>query len=374
MDVLVVDDEECLRQSVSYTLRSEGYRVTTACNGREAMEILRANGQQLVVSDWNMPGMNGLELCRAVREADLRRYVYFILLTSHKHPLDTLEGLSAGADDYVTKPFHPRELILRVNTGRRIISVESRDMTIFALAKLAESRDPETGEHLERVRGYCWALASRLQRTFRFGDQVDQEFIRTVYETCPLHDIGKVAIPDAILLKPGRLTEDEFEVMKTHTLHGADTLAAAIKEFPNAGFLRMAHDIALTHHERYDGTGYPQRLAGHQIPLCGRIMAVADVYDALTSKRVYKDAFSHETAKSIIVNDRGQHFDPIIVDAFLEIEHEFLAIRAQYAEEERENGFGSRLANPQTTRSTFGKTETSLTPSDHRTMPLGSIV
>lgn len=283
-------------------------------------------------------------------------------------------ALSAGADDYVTKPFHPRELILRVNTGRRIISVESRDMTIFALAKLAESRDQETGEHLERVRGYCWALASRLQRTFRFGDQVDQEFIRTVYETCPLHDIGKVAIPDVILLKPGRLTADEFEVMKTHALHGANTLAAAIKEFPNAGYLRMAHDIALTHHERYDGAGYPQGLEGRQIPLCGRIMALADVYDALTSKRVYKDAVSHETARSIIVNDRGQHFDPTIVDACLEIEHEFLAIRAQYSEKERENEVGSRFANSQATHSKTGRIETTLTSGEHRTMPLGSVL
>lgn len=330
MEVLVVDDELPLREMVSYMLRAAGYNVRTASSGTEALEILRATGIQLVVSDWSMPGLTGLQLCQAVREADFRRYVYFILLTGHDRPEDTVTGLTAGADDYVRKPFHPKELILRVNTGKRIISIESRDMAIFTLAKLAESRDPETGEHLERVRGYCQAICKYLQHQPQFQGIVDDDFVRTVYETSPLHDIGKVSIPDRILLKPGALTTEEFDEMKTHTTRGADMLAAAIREFPNATFLRMAHDIALTHHERYNGTGYPRQLSGQSIPLCGRIVALADVYDALTSKRVYKDAMSHEYAKSEIVKEKGHQFDPVVVEAFLAVEDEFFAVRKKY--------------------------------------------
>ena len=330
MDVLVVDDESPVRQLLAYTLRTAGYQVTTASNAMEALEILRTTSQQLVVSDWKMPGMSGLALCRAIREADLRCYVYFILLTSHDRPENTLEGLDAGADDYVTKPFHPQELILRVNCGRRIINVESKDMAIFMLAKLAESRDTDTGNHLERVRGYSEALARHLQNSTDFRETVDGEYVRLIALTSSLHDIGKVAIPDSILLKPGRLTTPEFEVMKTHTLKGAETIAAAIREFPNAPFLRMAFDIAISHHERFDGTGYPNGLSGSEIPLCGRIVALADVYDALTSKRVYKDRLSHSDARELIVQGRNAHFDPDMVDAFLEIQAEFLAIRDAY--------------------------------------------
>ncbi|MDP1560920.1 MAG: response regulator [Pirellulaceae bacterium] len=327
MDVLIVDDEPISRLAVAQTLQSAGYGVTVACSGEEALARLTHQNMQLVVCDWSMPGMNGLELCRTIRSNTLRRYIYILMLTSHNRPQDTLEGLEAGADDYVTKPFNPAELVLRVNTGRRIIRSESSDMTIFALAKLAESRDSDTGTHLERVRSYCRLLAQELQFHPAFRDVINDDYVHLIYETSPLHDIGKVAIPDSILLKPGKLTADEFEVMKTHTVHGAQTLAAAMNEFPNAEFLRMAHDIALCHHERYDGRGYPGRLAGEAIPLCGRIVALADVYDALTSKRVYKSAMSHEEARTIIVSERGEHFDPNVVDAFLQRENEFLRIQ-----------------------------------------------
>ncbi len=332
MDVLVVDDEPISRVAVVQSLKSAGYRASVACNGEDALTRLTQETHQLVVCDWSMPGMNGLELCRAIRSTILRRYVYILMLTSHNRPQDTLDGLEAGADDYVTKPFNPAELILRVNTGRRIIRAESRDMTIFALAKLAESRDSETGTHLERVRSYCRLLAQELRCCPKFHDVIDDDYVRLIYETSPLHDIGKVAIPDAILLKPGKLSAAEFDVMKTHTVHGAQTLAAAMTEFPNAEFLRMAHDIALCHHERYDGRGYPRGLVGDEIPLCGRIVALADVYDALTSKRVYKNAGSHEETRATIVAERGAHFDPTIVDAFLQVEEAFLTTRSRFIE------------------------------------------
>lgn len=272
MDVLVVDDESISRIAVSQILQSVGYRVTVACDGDEALSRLTGEKLQLVVCDWSMPGMSGLDLCRAIRANILNRYVYILMLTSYNQPQDTLAGLEAGADDYVTKPFNPAELILHVNSGRRILCAESRDMTIFALAKLAESRDQDTGAHLERVRSYCRLLARQLQKQARFRDVIDDDYVRLIYETSPLHDIGKVAIPDAILLKPGKLTDGEFDVMKTHTVYGARTLAAAMIEFPNAEFLKMAHAIALCHHERVDGRGYPQGLVGDAIPLaadCG---------------------------------------------------------------------------------------------------------
>jgi putative two-component system response regulator len=210
--------------------------------------------------------------------------------------------------------------------------VETRDVAIFAMARLAESRDPETGAHLERVRSYCRILAQHLATTGATKDQVNAEYIRLIYQTSPLHDIGKVGIPDSVLLKPGRLSDREFEIMKTHTEIGAQTLDAALRQFPGIKFLEMSRDIAATHHERLDGSGYPRGLAGEEIPLCGRIVALADVYDALTSKRVYKNAFAHDVAKSIICADTGKQFDPIVVEAFCSTEPQFIAVRDRYSE------------------------------------------
>lgn len=333
MNVLVVDDEPIARLTIENALRQGGYDVITATDGREALELLRENNCQIVVCDWEMPVMNGIDFCKVVRSGDFAHYIYIVLVTVHNRPIDTISGLSVGADDYVTKPFHPGELLMRVNTGRRIIRLESREMTIFSLAKMAESRDPETGAHLERVRAYCRALAFQLRHHPKFQDEIDDEFVRLVYETSPLHDIGKVAIPDCILLKPGRLTDREFEMMKTHTLRGAETLAAAIAQFPHAEFLQMARDIALSHHEQYDGSGYPHGLSGDSIPLAARIVALADVYDALTSKRVYKDSYSHDIARAIIIEESGKHFDPAIVEAFFAVEETFILIRHQFQDE-----------------------------------------
>lgn len=331
--VLVVDDDAISLRLAAHTLQQAAYDVTTARNGREALDILASGQHRLVVTDWKMPVMDGLELCRAIRTGQFTRYIYCIMVSGQTRPEETIEGLSAGADDYVHKPFNPMELILRVNIGRRIIGLEMRDMTIFTLAKLAESRDPETGEHLQRVRNYCRVIARHLQKYPKFRHQVDDEYVGLIYQTSPLHDIGKVAIPDGILLKPGRLTVEEFEIMKLHTIHGAATLDAALEEYPGTSFLLMAKDIALNHHERHDGCGYPRGLAGEEIPLSARITTLADVYDALTSRRVYKEAFSHDVAKSIITSEAGTHYDPLIVEAFLAEEDQFVAIRERYADE-----------------------------------------
>jgi putative two-component system response regulator len=332
MRILIVDDDDMSLAMLEHALRQAGHDVLPARSAEDALKVLEAGGTRLVVSDWEMPGMSGLDLCRAIRKSDFGGYVYTILLTARAATRDTVEGLSAGADDFLTKPFNPAELTVRVRTGERILSLETRDLAIFAMAKLAESRDPETGAHLERVRSFSRVLAQQLAGRPGF-EQVDGAYARLLYLTSPLHDIGKVAIPDCVLLKPGRLSDREFEIMKSHTTMGAQTLDAALRAHPEATFLRMARDIALTHHERFDGGGYPNGLRGADIPLCGRIVAVADVYDALTSKRVYKNAFTHEVARSILVKDAGTHFDPDVVAAFEAREHEFIDVQARFAEE-----------------------------------------
>lgn len=334
--VLIVDDDEVSLAISRHTVERSGYPVQSARDGGEALEILRQGECRLVITDWVMPGMDGLELCRQIRGGDFAGYIYVILLTSRGETKDIVAGLSAGADDFMTKPFDPAELRVRMRTGERILSMETRDLAIFAMAKLAESRDPETGAHLERMRSYSRVLAQHLSRQAKFASRVDADYVRMIYLTSPLHDIGKVGIPDSVLLKPARLSDREFDMMKQHTLIGAETLEAALLQHPEAAFLRMGRDIALTHHERFDGSGYPQGLAGEDIPLCGRIVALADVYDALTTKRVYKDAFEHDVAKSIIIEESGSHFDPDVVEAFLATEAEFVSIRKQFDGEEAE--------------------------------------
>jgi putative two-component system response regulator len=332
MRILIVDDNKIALTVLRSALEQDGHEVVAATDGNQALSLLRANPCGLVISDWEMPHMDGIELCRAIRSEDLLGYVYVILLTGHNLPDEKVQGLRAGADDFIAKPFNPPELLARVQTAERILSLETRDVAIFAMARLAESRDPETGEHLERVRSYSRVLAQYLSGVEKFRAEVDAEFIRLIYLTSPLHDIGKVGIPDCVLLKPGRFNDEEFEIMKTHAALGAQTLEAALKRFPTVKFLQMGRDIAASHHERFDGTGYPQKLAGDAIPLCARIVSLADVYDALTSKRVYKEAFTHLITRSMIVEQSGAQFDPDVVDAFVHTEAQFLAIRAQFTE------------------------------------------
>ncbi len=204
---------------------------------------------------------------------------------------------------------------------------ETRDVAMFVLASLAESRDPETGEHLERMRSYCHILAEELRNNSPYSEWIDDKFIEDLYRSSPLHDIGKVGIPDCILLKSGSLTDEEFEVMKQHSAIGAEALSRTIKSVTSADFLEMAADIARYHHERFDGTGYPDGLKGALIPLSARIVALADVYDALTSSRVYKPAFRPEIAYMMICQESGKHFDPVIVDAFITRHEDFLQVR-----------------------------------------------
>jgi putative two-component system response regulator len=334
MRILIVDDDEFATNILANALTQFGHHVTAARNGQEALELMRSSSYRLVVLDWEMPGMSGIDLCRHIRKRYSSGYVYIILLTARRGTQNIVDGLNAGADDFISKPFEPQELGVRIHAGERILSLESHEVTIFSLAKLAESRDQETGAHLERMREYCRVLADHLSTQDKFREEVDSDYVQLMYMTSPLHDVGKVGIPDKILLKPGPLTAEEFEIMKRHTVVGSKTLDAALDLHPEAKFLCMARDIARSHHERYDGSGYPDGLMGEDIPLCGRIVALADVYDALTTKRVYKPAFSHEKSREIIVKGMGSHFDPDIVKAFLACEDRFVEILERFAARE----------------------------------------
>jgi putative two-component system response regulator len=331
MQILVVDDDPMMVHLLQKVITGFGHQVTTARNGREALQRMRSGSFQMVVSDWEMMEMDGLELCRQIRERYNSSYIYIILVTVRSGAQNIIDGLNAGADEFITKPFDAEELRVRIRTGERILSLESREVTIFSLARLADSHDPETGAHIERLREYCQVIAEHLSRQEKFSDVVDGEFIRLIYLTSPLHDIGKIGIPDAILLKPGPLSEDEFDIMKQHALAGGMTLNSAIYAYPEAKYLCMARDIARSHHEWYNGNGYPDNLAGQAIPLCARIVALADVYDALTTAHVYKPAHTYEESCRIIIDGSGTQFDPDVVEAFLANKDKFLAIQDKYA-------------------------------------------
>ncbi|HEY1684554.1 MAG TPA: HD domain-containing phosphohydrolase [Tepidisphaeraceae bacterium] len=332
MQIVILDDDNLMLRVLEQTLRRMGHAPITTRTGQQALERLSQGDVHLVITDWEMPGMNGLEFCKAVRNQDINGYVYVIMLTGREGVRSKIEGLDAGADDFLNKPFNPDELLVCLKTAERILSLETRDLALFAMAKLAESRDPETGAHLDRVQSYARVIARNLSPEVKSRHGVDDAYLRLVHQTSPLHDIGKVGVPDHILLKPGKLTPEEFEQMKIHTLIGAQTLDAALERFPNARFLQMARDIAATHHEKFDGSGYPRGLKGEEIPLCGRIVALADVYDALTSRRVYKPAFTHEEARNIILKERGKHFDPDLIDAFLIAEDQIITVRQRLSD------------------------------------------
>jgi putative two-component system response regulator len=267
---------------------------------------------------------------------------------------DEQKGLDLGAVDYITKPFQPglvkarvrNQLELKRHRDHLEVLVKERtaeleltqEVTIESMATLAEYRDPETGGHIKRTQRYVKALAERLMDNPKFSDVLNNKTIEMLYKSAPLHDIGKVGVQDSILLKPGKLTDEEFDEMKKHTTFGKDAIHAAGERLGPESFLKYAEEIAYTHQEKWDGSGYPQGLKGEEIPLSGRLMAVADVYDALISKRVYKPPFPHKKAVAIIEEGKGQHFDPDMTDAFLDLEEEFRQIAIEFAdfEEERE--------------------------------------
>ena len=326
--ILVADDDAITRSLLRKMLTASGYEVLTACNGREAIDILKARRLHLVVAESAMSEISGLELCRWIRAQSAGRDVFILMLMSTDDESRLTEALDAGADEFIRRPIRVAEVRARLGCVQRRLGLISRDATIFALAQLADSRDPEIGDHLERIRGFARILAEELAA----AGEASAELPDLVYLTSPMHDIGKAGIPDDILLKPGQLSSSEFEIMKVHTTIGAGALDRALAQNPAMEYLRTARDIALTHHERFDGTGYPDGLKGDAIPLAGRIVALCDVYDTITSKRVYKSAKPHNVARAEIVRSAGSQFDPRIVEAFLRSEPLFLGLSAEAGE------------------------------------------
>ncbi len=326
--ILLVDDDPAQRMLLNMCLEQGDFSVVEASNGVEAFELLeREPDIRLVVTDLDMPVMNGFDLISKVRESDLR-YRYLIVLTSSEEKESLVKALSRGADDYIAKPVRPDEIRLRVEGGIRLLRLEIQEELILSMAKLAEYRSDETGFHLERVQYYTRTLARDLapkHPQLRISTQLAEEFARV----SPLHDIGKVAIPDSILHKPGPLTKEEFQTMKNHANIGGQLLKEIYTK-SRSPYLKVAYEAAMYHHERYNGCGYPEGLKGEDIPVVARIVALADMYDAMTTKRCYKLPFSHEKAKNIILKERGEHLDPKMVDSFLTKEDEWLAIRERF--------------------------------------------
>jgi putative two-component system response regulator len=358
--VLAVDDTPGNLSLITGLLKSH-YRVKVANSGAKALRVMHSDEPpDLVLLDVVMPDMNGIEVCRLLKEDHRTRHIPVIFLTSMSKSEDERIGLEAGAVDYITKPISPAILLARVKTHlqlkagadflkdknsylesevyRRTREVQAiQDVTILTMASLAETRDNETGNHIRRTQHYVKALALQLREHPRFVAFCTDRGVDLLFKSAPLHDIGKVGIPDRILLKPGKLTPDEFEIMKTHTTLGRDAIEQAERQLGTpVEFLRFAKEIAYAHQEKWDGSGYPEGLVGDGIPISARLMALADVYDALISRRVYKPPFPHEKAVEIILEGSGKHFDPDIVDAFMEIRDEFRAIARRYADTDSE--------------------------------------
>ncbi len=330
MKIMIVDDEVVSRMKMQKLTQSLGHEILVAIDGFEGWKTWEAERPKIVITDWNMPRMDGLDLCRKIRSEKAEDYTYIIFVTGRDNIQDVIKGMEAGADDYIAKPFNKDELNVRIKAGERVINLQSKDIVIFALAKLAESRDEDTGNHLERVRYYSKHLADTIIHSPNPPPELNQLLADNIFLTSPLHDIGKVGIPDYILLKPSRLDDNEFTIMKSHSKIGYNTLNEALQKALKANYLQIAAEIAHHHHEKYDGSGYPDGLKGDEIHIASRIFALSDVYDALVSKRPYKEPFTHDRAKHIIINGKGKHFDPVVVDAFQKCEHSFIEIQEKY--------------------------------------------
>ena len=358
--VLVVDDTPNDLSLIASLLKSD-YRVQVANGGDACISVASASQPpDLILLDIMMPDLDGYEVCRRLKANPATRAIPIIFLTGKNSVADEQLGFQLGAVDYITKPVSPPLVLARVATHialkasadflrnknkylEREIAKRDRqmtaiqDVTILTMASMAETRDTETCNHIRRTQFYVKALAEHLKPNPRFSQFLTEDNIDMLFKSAPLHDIGKVGIPDRILLKPGKLTPEEFEIMKTHTTLGWDAIDKAEKSLgTQAEFLTMAKEIALFHQEKWDGSGYPQGRKGDDIPVSARLMAVADVYDALISRRVYKAGMSHEAAVAIILQGKGQHFDPDMVNAFFDIQGEFRAIAQRYADTEAE--------------------------------------
>lgn len=357
--ILAVDDTPDNLSLISDLLKDD-YHVRVANGGERAIKIVQSdNPPDLILLDIMMPNLDGYKVCEILKADKRTSHIPIIFLTAKTEIEDETRGFEIGAVDYITKPISPPILFARIKTHLSLkimqdflrdqnafleLEVKKRteeitaiqDVTIHAMASMAETRDNETGNHIRRTQYYVKLLAEKLRFHPRFESFLNNDkTIEMLFKSAPLHDIGKVGIPDAILLKPGRLTVEEFDVMKTHTTLGREAIIQAEKNLGiTVPFLQFAKEIAYSHQEKWDGSGYPEGLSGDDIPISARLMAVADVYDALVSRRVYKEPIPHDKALEIMLEGKGRHFDPDMTDAFLECQDEFRQIGEKYADTE----------------------------------------
>lgn len=354
--VLVIDDAVENLKLMAGILENR-YSVKAVKHGNKGIEIAKSENPDLILLDVMMPAPDGYEVCSHLKTDPETRDIPIIFLTSLDDMRDEARGLALGAADYIQKPVNPPILLARVATQlalkdsidklhwqndnlelevsqrtKDLVSIQ--DVTILLAAALAEIRDNETGSHLLRTQSYVKALAEEVSDHPRFRNQLNESIIQQLYRSAPLHDIGKVGIQDSILLKPGKLTKAEFETMKTHTILGWQAIRQSEKTL-NQGpvdFLKIAKEISRHHHERWDGSGYPDGLKGNEIPLSARLMAIADVYDALINRRVYKPAFELSASMQIIFEKSGNHFDPDLTQAFITIQSQIEKIATRFAD------------------------------------------
>jgi putative two-component system response regulator len=352
--ILVVDDSKTDMIMIKSILSD--YNLYFAYDGIEAMELMENdNSMDIMILDLNMPRMNGFEVLDAMKENPRLNKMAVIILTNYDEMENEIKGLELGAVDYIRKPLNLESLRKRIEIHVKLRNASKtleqnnvvlertvqertkelvlvRDTTIHALIGLLEVRDIESSNHTKRTQWIMKALCEDLRTKKQYRNILTDEYIKELFNTAPLHDIGKVGIPDAILLKAGYLTKDEFEIMKKHTDYGVNALKYEFEAATEVSFIKTAIEIIEGHHERYDGLGYPKGLKGEEISLPGRLMAIVDVYDALISKRVYKSAILHKEAMRMIKEERGKHFDPDIVDAFIDIEEAIKEITNKYTQ------------------------------------------
>lgn len=330
--ILIVDDTVANLQLLARMLKDCGLKPRPVPNGKLALQAAQNDPPDLILLDITMPEMDGYEVARRMKANPFTRHIPILFISALSETAEKVKAFQVGGVDYITKPFQFEEVKARIGIHLRLYALQrdlegrvadqvqeiaaSQMAMIFALARLAEKRDDDTGKHLDRVQKYARLFATALSQDHRYATQVDPSYIERIYYASPLHDIGKVAIPDAVLQKPGDLTDEEVAIMQTHTIIGAETLQEVQQRYPYNAFVNMGIEIARSHHERWDGQGYPDGLSGELIPLSARMMAIIDVYDALQSQRVYKPAFERERVWQLIEEGKGSRFDPTLVEIF----------------------------------------------------------
>lgn len=346
IDIVVVSDYSIEVQHFVDILSEKCYKVRMVNTKNDVIEAIKNLLPNLIIIDVSKQEIVSYDVFSMLKSNDRTKSIPIIALNTLSEMIDKTKIFSIGAADYITKPFNRSEIYSKVNThitirklqfeleeknksfnklvNEKVLEISNAQLsTILAMTKLAESRDDDTGKHIERIQSYVELLSRYMSLKPKYREKITKDFIYNIVHSSPLHDIGKVAISDNILLKPDKLTDTEFNIMKKHTVIGSQNLISVMKIYPQNLFVKMGIDISRSHHERWDGRGYPDGLRGEQIPMCARIMAIADVYDALRSERVYKKPISHAESAQIMSEQKGTHFDPEIFECFMEIQDEF---------------------------------------------------